>query len=86
MKIFFIDSIIFRYQVGGSVLAARLAVDHGWAINVGGGFHHCSRGNGGGFCPYADITLLIHRVFEDFGYKIKRVMIVDLDAHQVSNL
>ncbi|UMM35370.1 hypothetical protein L5515_008026 [Caenorhabditis briggsae] len=29
-------------QAGGSVLAANLALKHGWAINVGGGFHHAS--------------------------------------------
>ena len=26
---------------------------------LGGGFHHCSSGEGGGFCAYADITLCI---------------------------
>lgn len=30
-------------QAGGTVLAANLALKHGWAINVGGGFHHASR-------------------------------------------
>lgn len=69
-----------RFQTGGSVLAARLALSHGWAINIGGGFHHASRNNGGGFCVYADITLLITVLLED-GF-IQRAMIVDLDAHQ----
>ncbi|XP_065205685.1 histone deacetylase 11 [Planococcus citri] len=71
-----------RYQVGGSVLASKLAMKHGWAINIGGGFHHCSKGRGGGFCPYADITILIHSLFEDSCLKVQKAMIIDLDAHQ----
>jgi hypothetical protein len=46
-------------QVGGTVLAGKLAKEKGWAINVGGGFHHCCGYRGGGFCVYADITLCI---------------------------
>lgn len=53
----------FRYQTGGTILAAKLALDRGWAINLGGGFHHCSSDSGGGFCAYADITLAIHFLF-----------------------
>ncbi|XP_078488183.1 histone deacetylase 11 isoform X2 [Ciona intestinalis] len=70
-----------RLQTGGSVLAGKLAIERGWAINIGGGFHHCSGDRGGGFCAYADITLLIKFVLAKFD-AIKRVMVVDLDAHQ----
>ncbi|KMZ59739.1 Histone deacetylase 2 [Zostera marina] len=70
----------FRKQVGGTVLAAKLAKERGWAINVGGGFHHCSAERGGGFCVYADISLCIHFAFVQLN--ISRVMIIDLDAHQ----
>ncbi|KAH9644559.1 hypothetical protein HF086_000333 [Spodoptera exigua] len=69
-----------RLQTGGSVLAGKLALERGWAINVGGGFHHCSGDKGGGFCPYADITLLIR--FLVLHQMIQNAMIVDLDAHQ----
>lgn len=69
-----------RFQTGGSILAARLALQHGWAINLGGGFHHASADKGGGFCVYADITLSI-RILLDDGL-INKAMIVDLDAHQ----
>ncbi|XP_014452316.1 histone deacetylase 11 isoform X2 [Alligator mississippiensis] len=48
-----------RTQTGGTIMAGKLAIDRGWAINVGGGFHHCSSDKGGGFCAYADITLAI---------------------------
>ncbi|GMH12365.1 hypothetical protein Nepgr_014206 [Nepenthes gracilis] len=70
----------FRKQVGGTILAAKLAKERGWAINVGGGFHHCSAEKGGGFCAYADISLCIHFAFVRLN--ISRVMIIDLDAHQ----
>lgn len=70
----------FRKQVGGTILAAKVAKERGWAINVGGGFHHCSAEKGGGFCAYADITLCIHFAFIQLN--VSRVMIIDLDAHQ----
>lgn len=70
----------FRKQVGGTILAAKLAKERGWAINVGGGFHHCCGDKGGGFCAYADISLCIHFAFTRLN--ISRVMIIDLDAHQ----
>ncbi|KAF5285340.1 hypothetical protein FQA39_LY04439 [Lamprigera yunnana] len=71
-----------RYQTGGSILAGKLATERGWAINIGGGFHHCSSNRGGGFCPYADITLLIQFLFIHYPSTIQKVMIIDLDAHQ----
>ncbi|KAJ0811679.1 putative histone deacetylase [Helianthus annuus] len=70
----------FRKQVGGTILAAKLAKERGCAINVGGGFHHCCADRGGGFCVYADISLCIHYAF--IRLNISRVMIIDLDAHQ----
>ncbi|XP_021096110.1 histone deacetylase 11 isoform X2 [Heterocephalus glaber] len=70
-----------RTQTGGTIMAGKLAVDRGWAINVGGGFHHCSSDRGGGFCAYADITLAIKFLF-DRVEGIARATIIDLDAHQ----
>lgn len=70
-----------RYQTGGTVLAAKLAMERGWAINIGGGFHHSSADRGGGFCAYADITLAIKFLFQT-NPCVKKAMIVDLDAHQ----
>ncbi|PVH47639.1 hypothetical protein PAHAL_4G105200 [Panicum hallii] len=70
----------FRKQVGGSILSAKLALERGWSINVGGGFHHCSAEEGGGFCAYADISLCIQFAFVRLN--ISSVLIIDLDAHQ----
>ncbi|XP_055953614.1 histone deacetylase 11-like isoform X2 [Argiope bruennichi] len=71
----------FRYQTGGTILAGKLAMERGWAVNIGGGFHHCSKQDGGGFCAYADITLCIKFIFMNYP-AIERVLILDLDAHQ----
>ncbi|XP_022600492.1 histone deacetylase 11 [Seriola dumerili] len=70
-----------RTQTGGTIMAGKLAVERGWAVNVGGGFHHCSSDRGGGFCAYADITLAIKFLFERVE-GISRATIIDLDAHQ----
>ncbi|XP_062608277.1 histone deacetylase 11-like isoform X1 [Saccostrea cucullata] len=71
----------FRYQTGGTILAGKLAQERGWAINIGGGFHHCSADRGGGFCAYADITLSIKFMFDRLE-GIAKILIIDLDAHQ----
>jgi len=64
----------------GSVDAACIARKRGWAINIGGGFHHATRSSGSGFCIYPDITFITHYMEKWHG--MKKFMIVDLDAHQ----
>jgi histone deacetylase 11 len=70
----------FLYATAGSILAGKVAIERGYAINLGGGFHHCCGYQGGGFCAYADITLSLRYVRKYFG--VQKVMIIDLDAHQ----
>jgi histone deacetylase 11 len=70
----------FRRASGGTILAARLALEHGIAINVGGGFHHAGPDRGGGFCVYADMPIAV-RILQNERL-IARALIVDLDAHQ----
>ncbi|MBN3272260.1 HDA11 deacetylase, partial [Polyodon spathula] len=72
-------------QQGARTDACKLAIDRGWAINVGGGFHHCSSDKGGGFCAYADITLAIKFLFERVE-GVSKATIIDLDAHQWLNI
>jgi len=57
-----------------------MAFLHGWAINLAGGYHHACSTHGGGFCIYPDITFIVHSARMHHG--IRRVMIIDLDAHQ----
>jgi histone deacetylase 11 len=69
-----------RYATSGTVLGAQLALKKGWAINLGGGFHHAKGNEGGGFCVYADIPLAVHTLWKK--NPTLKVMIIDLDAHQ----
>jgi histone deacetylase 11 len=69
-----------RFATGGTLLACRLALEQGVAINLGGGFHHAAADWGGGFCVYADVPLAA-KVLHDEG-RVDKVMVVDLDAHQ----
>lgn len=70
----------FRRATGGTVMAARLALEHGIAINLGGGYHHAGPERGGGFCIYADMPIAI-RTLQQEGL-ISRALVIDLDAHQ----
>lgn len=74
-----------QYQCGGSILGVELAFKYGWCINLGGGFHHASATQGGGFCVYADITMAIQYIrigLKNESRRKCRVLIIDLDAHQ----
>ncbi len=70
----------FRRAVGGTVLAARGAREHGLGINLGGGYHHARPDLGHGFCIYNDVALAIHTLRAE-GFD-GAVLIVDTDAHQ----
>ena len=50
---------MFKLNIYLVIQAGKLAKDRGWAINIGGGFHHCCSNEGGGFCIYADISLCV---------------------------
>jgi acetoin utilization deacetylase AcuC-like enzyme len=65
---------------GGSIEAARLALDCGAALNLGGGFHHAFHSHGEGFCAVNDIAVAI-RVLQREG-RIRKAMTIDCDVHQ----
>lgn len=69
-----------RWATAGSVLAAELALQYGWAINLSGGYHHAKAYHSSGFCFFADINLAAMRFWEL--HPGKKVMVIDLDAHQ----
>lgn len=70
----------FWLAAGGSILAARLALEHGIGYNVGGGFHHGFPAHGEGFCAINDVAIAIRRLQRDG--LIRRAMVVDCDVHQ----
>lgn len=70
-----------RWATAGTILGARLAMDFGWAVNLAGGYHHAKAEHCSGFCFFADINLAVGELFAQFP-KVRKVMVVDLDAHQ----
>jgi len=70
----------FWLAAGGSMLAARLALQDGVGYNVGGGFHHACPDHGEGFCAINDIAVAVRRAQRD--RLIARAMVVDCDVHQ----
>jgi acetoin utilization deacetylase AcuC-like enzyme len=67
-------------SVGGTVLAARKALENGMAVHIGGGFHHAFPDHGEGFCLLNDVAVAARRMIEDG--LARRVMVVDCDLHQ----
>lgn len=70
----------FWLAAGGSILAARQALQDGVCFNIGGGFHHAYPDHGEGFCMVHDVAVAIRRIQKDG--KIRRAMTVDCDVHQ----
>jgi histone deacetylase 11 len=72
-----------RYACQGSVMTARAALTHGFAVNLGGGYHHAKAEAGEGFCIYSDIALAVQALrLEKQIQERQRVVYIDLDAHQ----
>ena len=76
------DSVVQRSFVatGGTVLASKLAINHGLACNTAGGSHHATFNEGAGFCVFNDVAVAT-RFLQKKGYA-RRILIVDLDVHQ----
>lgn len=70
----------FRRMTGGTILAARLALEGGAAMHVGGGFHHAFADHAEGFCYLNDVAIAI-RVLMREG-RIRRAAVIDVDLHQ----
>ena len=65
---------------GGTWLAARLAMTHGYAANGAGGSHHALADTGAGYCVFNDLAVAANRLLAEG--EARRVLIVDLDVHQ----
>ena len=63
---------------GGTYLAARLALDYGFAANTAGGSHHALAETGAGYCVFNDLAIAAIRLAEEG----VRVAVVDVDVHQ----
>lgn len=69
-----------RAATGGTVLAARLALEHGLACNLAGGSHHAFHAHGSGFCVFNDVAIASRALLAEG--TIHRALVVDLDVHQ----
>jgi acetoin utilization deacetylase AcuC-like enzyme len=67
-------------SVGGTVLAARKALECGLAVHLGGGFHHAFPDHGEGFCLLNDVAVAARKMIEE--KLVRKVMVVDCDLHQ----
>ncbi len=65
---------------GGTYLAARLALAHGFAANSAGGSHHALADTGAGYCVFNDLALAAVRLVEEG--TVERLLVVDVDVHQ----
>ncbi len=66
--------------VGGTIVAAELALEEGLAVHVGGGFHHAFADHGEGFCVLNDVAVAVEKLKKEG--KVDKVMVVDVDVHQ----
>jgi len=69
-----------RLASGGTLLAARAALESGLSGNLAGGTHHAFADHGEGFCVLNDVAIAIAKLrVED---AIQRALVIDLDVHQ----
>ena len=76
------ESLVRRsfYAVGGTMAAARMAMETGIGSNLAGGTHHAFADRGEGFCVLNDVAIAIRTLQRD--RRIRRSAIVDCDVHQ----
>ena len=67
---------------GGTILAAKLAMEYGLACSTGGGTHHAFPSHGSGFCILNDLAIAAQDMIDN--NTVNKVLIVDLDVHQVN--
>lgn len=67
-------------SVAGTILAGRMSLEHGRAINLAGGYHHAFHDTGSGFCIVNDLYLSALDLLQQPG--IGRVLVFDCDVHQ----
>jgi acetoin utilization deacetylase AcuC-like enzyme len=69
-----------RLASGGTLLAARAALDLGLAGNLAGGTHHAFADHGEGFCVLNDVAVAVAKLRVEGA--IERAAVIDLDVHQ----
>ncbi|NOT35394.1 MAG: histone deacetylase [Candidatus Eisenbacteria bacterium] len=70
----------YAWMAGGTLLAARMALECDAAANLGGGFHHAFAERAEGFCYLNDLAIAIQALRSE--RRIVRAAVVDVDLHQ----
>ncbi len=82
----FVDWFVLRpmrWATRGTILAARAALEEGFAVNLGGGYHHAKPDRGEGFSIYSDIGIAVAALRAEGSIaETDRILYVDTDAHQ----
>ena len=66
-------------SVGGTMLTAKLPLQHGLALHLSGGYQHAFAGQGSGFCLFNDLAVAA-LVLQQQG--VDKILIFDCDVHQ----
>jgi acetoin utilization deacetylase AcuC-like enzyme len=69
-----------RLAAGGTLQAARMALQNGLAGNLAGGTHHAFADRAEGFCLLNDVAIAVAQLRTEGA--LTRVAIIDLDVHQ----
>lgn len=77
-----VDQLIRPVLCTGTLLTARLALRYKLACNTAGGTHHAFPDSGSGFCIINDIAITAKVLLQEG--LVDRVLILDLDVHQVN--
>ncbi|XP_062242476.1 uncharacterized protein SYNPCC7002_A1628 [Platichthys flesus] len=70
-----------RYETGGTLLAAEVALQRGLACSTAGGTHHAFPSYGSGYCLLNDLAVTAKYLTGNSSPR-RKVLIVDLDVHQ----
>ena len=69
-----------RATTGGSIAAARSALETGLSGQLAGGTHHAHRDFGSGYCVFNDLAVAALTLLAEA--RVERIAIIDLDVHQ----
>jgi acetoin utilization deacetylase AcuC-like enzyme len=69
-----------RHSAGGTLAAARSALEDGIGVHLAGGTHHAFADAGQGFCVFNDVAVAT-RVLTAQGL-MRRAVVIDCDVHQ----
>lgn len=67
-------------SAGGTLQAARQALQSGIGINLAGGTHHAFKSFGEGYCVLNDIAIAASCLLAE--NQIRKALVIDLDVHQ----